>query len=144
MIKRGFIFGILIICIFLSTSFATANSNEEVIKSLISQRTDVLNMYYAGQSNKKDTIKKIEAITTDYLKDNDLENLKNYFQCDLERPVDYEFVKIDITYADKDVICAFVTIFWTSEGIKGVEDFTHTYSVICEKEENLYKLAQFF
>lgn len=146
MIKRGILLlhAFIIVCMYITTSFATTYSQEEIIKSLICQRTDTLNMYYAGQANKKDTMEKIELITTDYLKESDLQNLENFFQCDLERPVGYEFAKIDITYSDDDVICALVTIDWTSEGIKGRENFSHTYSIICEKEENLYKLAQFF
>ncbi len=146
MIKRGYITVTILIvfCLLVTTAFATANSQEQIVESLISQRTDILNLYYAGEADKKETMENISNVTTDFLKESDLKNLEAYFQCDLERPIGYEFSEIDVTYYDDEVICALVTIEWMAEGIKGREDFSHTYSVICVKEENLYKLAQFF
>ena len=76
--------------------------------------------------------------------DIDIENLEKYFQCDLEQVRGYKIRDIKVTYSDKDVICANATIDWAAEGLKGADNFVHTYSIICEKEENLYKMAQFF
>lgn len=126
------------------TANSAACSDEAIVENLICRRTDALSLYYAGEVNKEKTMETIKAVTTDFLRDEDLENIEKYFQCDLEQLVDYEIEDIDITYSDGDVICAFVTITWKSEGLKGREDFSHTYSVICEKEENLHKIAQFF
>ena len=143
--KKGVIlFIVVIVMVFITTAFATANSNEDIVKNLICQRTDTLGLYYAGKINKKEAMTKISSITTDFLKDEDLDNLEKYFQCDLEQLVDYEIIEIDVNYSDEEVICAMVTIDWKANGLKGEEDFSHTYSVICKKEEKMYKLAQFF
>ena len=136
--KKGVkIFIIVFLSLIVTTVFATANSQERIVEDLICQRTDTLGLYYAGKVNKEDTITKISKITTDHLRDYDLENLEKYFQCDLQQLVDYKISEIN-------VICALVTIDWQAEGLKGRDDFSHTYSVICKKEENFYKLAQFF
>ena len=135
---------IVLICIILATVYAMANSKEQIVEKLITKRTDALSLYYSGYADKEDTKTIIEKITTDYLRDEDLANIDRFFQSDLEQINGYKITKIDITSADEDVICAYVTIDWNSQNYEEEENFIHTYSTICKKEENLYKLAQFF
>ena len=143
--KKGvYILIVLVISVLFATLFASADSDEEIIKNLISERTDTLSYYYAGLADKKDTMAKISDITTDFLREEDLGNLERYFQCDLEQVVDYKIRDIKVNYSDEDVICAEVVVDWKSNGLRGMENFSNTYSVICKKEENIYKLAQFF
>lgn len=142
--KKTAILAAVLLLMGIFTVNSAACSDEAIVEELICRRTEALSLYYAGEVNKEKTMETIESVTTDFLRDEDLENLEKYFQCDLEQLVDYEIEDIDITYSDGDVICAFVTINWKSEGLKERDDFSHTYSVICEKEENLHKIAQFF
>ena len=143
--KKGvYILIVLVISVLFATLFASADSDEEIIKNLICERTDTLSYYYAGLADKKDTMAKISDITTDFLREEDLGNLERYFQCDLEQVVDYKIRDIKVNYSDEDVICAEVVVDWKSNGLRGMENFSNTYSVICKKEENIYKLAQFF
>ena len=142
--KIIYIFLTILVCVLITTVIASANSSEKIVEDLICQRTDVLSLYYAGELNKKDTIEKIKEITTSHLRQSDIENLEKYFQCDLEQVRGYKIRDIKVTYSDKDVICANATIDWAAVGFKGADNFVHTYSIICEKEENLYKMAQFF
>lgn len=142
--KKTAILAAVLLFMGIFTVNSAACSDEAIVEDLICRRTEALSLYYAGEVNKEQTMETIKAVTTDFLRDEDLENLEKYFQCDLEQLMDYEIEDIDITYSDGDVICAFVTIKWKSEGLKGRDDFSHTYSVICEKEENLLKLSQFF
>ena len=142
--KIIYIFLTILVCVLITTVIASANSSEKIVEDLICQRTDVLSLYYAGELNKKDTIEKIKEITTSHLRQSDIENLEKYFQCDLEQVRGYKIRDIKVTYSDKDVICANATIDWAAEGFKVADNFVHTYSIICEKEENLYKMAQFF
>lgn len=144
MIKKTALLAAVLLSMGIFTVNTAACSEEAIVENLICRRTDALSLYYAGEVNKEKTMETINTVTTDFLRDEDLENLEKYFQCDLEQVLDYEIEDIDITYSDDDVICAFVTINWKSEGVKGRDDFSHTYSVICEKEENLLKLSQFF
>lgn len=142
--KGVYILIVLVISVLFATLFASADSDEEIIKNLICERTDTLSYYYAGLADKKDTMAKISDITTDFLREEDLGNLERYFQCDLEQVVDYKIRNIKVNYSDEDVICAEVVVDWESDGLRGIENFSNTYSVICKKEENIYKLAQFF
>lgn len=143
--KKGVIlFIVVLVIVLITTAFAIANSNEDIVKDLICQRTDTLGLYYAGKINKKEAMTKISSITTDFLKEEDLANLEKYFQCDLEQLVDYKITEINVNYSDDEVICAMVNIDWKANGLKGEDNFSHTYSVICKKEEKMYKLAQFF
>lgn len=142
--KGVYILIVLVISVLFATLFASADSDEEIIKNLICERTDTLSYYYAGLADKKDTMAKISDITTDFLREEDLGNLERYFQCDLEQVVDYKIRDIKVNYSDEDVICAEVVVDWKSNGLRGMENFSNTYSVICKKEENIYKLAQFF
>ena len=131
------------ICVFFTTSFAVKDANEDVVESLVCQRTDVLSSYYAGHEGKEETISIIEKIETGLLKKNDLENIEIYFQTDIDQVKGYTIKDIDITYEDDEMICANITIEWESESIMGKEKFINCYSVICEKKDNTYKLAQF-
>ena len=142
--KGVYILIVLVISVLFATLFASADSDEEIIKNLICERTDTLSYYYAGLADKNDTMAKISDITTDFLREEDLGNLERYFQCDLEQVVDYEIRDIKVNYSDEDVICAEVVVDWESNGLRGMDNFSNTYSVICKKEENIYKLAQFF
>ena len=142
--KGVYILIVLVISVLFATLFASADSDEEIIKNLICERTDTLSYYYAGLADKKDTMAKISDITTDFLREEDLGNLERYFQCDFEQVVDYKIRDIKVNYSDEDVICAEVVVDWKSNGLRGMENFSNTYSVICKKEENIYKLAQFF
>ncbi len=135
---------IVLLCIVLATVYAMAGSNEQIVERLIRQRTDTLRLYYSGQADKSDTKKVIENITTDYLRDEDLMNIDRYFHSEVDQVRAYEILDIDVFSADEDIICAYVTINWKAEGLDGKDDFTYKYSTICKKEENLYKLAQFF
>ena len=142
--KRGVFIIIIVVCVLFATLFVNANSQERIVENLICARTDILSNYYAGLISKEETMTKISDVTTDFLKEEDLTNLEKYFQCDLEQVVDYEILDINVDYWDDEVICAEVTIDWEAEGLKGRDNFSHTYSVICKKEENFFKLAQFF
>lgn len=135
---------IVLLCIVLATVYAMAGSNEQIVERLIRQRTDTLSLYYSGQADKSDTKKVIENITTDYLRDEDLMNIDRYFHSEVDQVRAYEILDIDVFSADEDIICAYVTINWKAAGLDGKDDFTYKYSTICKKEENLYKLAQFF
>lgn len=143
--KKGFLcIIILLMCLILGTAYAMANSNEQIVEKLITQRTDTLSLYYSGQVGKDETKEKIKNITTDFLLDEDLENIEAFFQSEVDQVRGYKITDIDVTQADEDMICAYVTIDWETEGLKGEDNFTYKYSTICKKEENFYKLAQFF
>lgn len=127
-----------------TTAFAIAGSEEAIVKSLICQRTDTLSGFYAGEIDREYAVEKIKSIETSHLMEEDLQNIDLYFRTDIEQVKKYSITRIDITQSDEDMICADVSIRWQSEGIQGKEEFNCNYSVICCKEENAYKLAQFF
>lgn len=137
---------IVAICILIAaaTGFAASGNEQTTIKSLISQRTDILNDFYNGKIQKKAATEMLTSMETDLLLAEDLKNLDLYFQTDIDQVQEYSFEKINIKQADKSLICADVTMLWKVEGLDGKDSFLHTYSVICEKEGKTYKLAQFY
>ncbi len=142
--RRAVCFSIICLIVIFTTAFAIASGDEAVVKNLIYQRTDTLSGFYSGEIEREDAINKIKSIETSHLMEEDLENIDLYFRTDIERVKKYLIKDLNITQSDKDIICADVAIEWQSEGLSGEETFTCNYKVICLKEENVYKLAQFF
>ena len=140
----GYIVVIIVIAVLSGSAYANANSSEKIVENLICKRIDTLNLYYTGQAEKDETEDIIQNITTGHLRDWDLSNIHSYFQTEIEQIDKYKITKIDVTKADESMICAYVTIEWETNSLKGEDNFTHTYSVLCEFEKNSYKLLQFF
>ena len=144
MIKKGYILFITLAVVIMASVHANANSSERIVEDLICKRIDTLNMYYTGQIEALETKEIIEDITAGFLRDADINNIDTYFQTEIEPIKRYDITKIDITKEDETMICAYVTIEWEAESLKGEDNFTHIYSVICENEKKSYKLLQFF
>ncbi len=143
--------GIKIILIFViiaaatvSFVFASSFGEKETVKELISLRTDILGRFYGGEIEKDDAVEMIKKIESGHLLKEDLQNIDLYFQTDIEQVRGYSFEDIIIRQSDEDMICADVTMKWDSEGIAGSETFSATYNVICYKDEDDFKLVQFF
>ena len=137
---------ILTVCgtVGLATALAAGDSQEAIIRDLISQRTDTMAGFYAGEIGRDEAIETISYMETDLLMQADIENIDRYFRTDIEQVKKYQFEHIRITDSHEDMICADVTIRWEAEGLDGREEFYHTYQVICVKEDNRYKLDQFY
>lgn len=142
--RRALCLSAICIIVMFTAAFTIASSEEAVVKDLICQRTDTLSGFYAGNIEKEDAVNKIKSIEMSHLMEEDIENIDLYFRTDIERVKKYSIKDLHITQSDEDIICADVEIEWQSEGLPGEENFTCSYKVICAKEENVYKLAQFF
>lgn len=144
--RRGYIMitAAVLGLITLSSVFASARTDEDIIRELVSLRTDTLSGFYAGEIDREDAIKTINSIEGDHLLKEDLQNIDLYFQTDIEQVKEYSFEKISVTKSEEDMICADVTMEWEAEGIDGTDNFTVTYNVICQKDKESYKLVQFF
>lgn len=144
-IKRGYILTASVcMLIAVSSIFASARSEEEILKDIISARTDILNDFYSGRIEKEEAIERITAIEGDNLLQEDIENIEKYFRTDIERIKKYSFKNIVVTKSKENMICADVTMTWDTEGTGGEESYESMYDVICYKEEKSYKLVQFF
>lgn len=130
--------------IVMATTFASAESDEEIVRSLICHRTDVLADFYSGEIDKDQVIDALKSSETGDLLEEDLNNIYLFFRTDVEQVKDYEITDVTITESDEKIICAEASVMWESVGLSGEEKFLCTYSVICSKENNEYKLAQFF
>lgn len=137
---------IVSVCILIGISsvFAAARSEEEILKDLISVRTDTLNEFYSGRIKKEEAIERITEIEDEQLLQEDIEKIERYFQTDIEQIKKYFFGDITITESEEKMICADVTIQWETEGAGTSESYETTYDVICYKEDKKYKLVQFF
>ena len=144
-IKRGYILTASVcMLIAVSSIFASARSDEEILMDIISDRTDILNEFYSGRIEKDEAIERITAIEAENLLQDDIENIEKYFRTDIERIKSYSFKNIAVTKSKENMICADVTMLWDTEGAGEEESYESTYNVICYKEEKNYKLVQFF
>ncbi len=144
-IRRMICLYAITLCVLGVTAYSLSGSDEAIVDNLICQRTDTLNDFYGGRLGKAETVEIIERIETEHQKEEDLQNINLYFQTDIEQVQAYEIEDIDITYTDEDMICANVTMGWILGELDENEDEIEvSYSVICKREENMYKLAQFF
>ena len=126
------------------TAIASADTEADVVTDLVTARTDAMSGFFAGELTREEALETLEEIETDLLKKEDMSNIDLYFRTDIEQVRGYSFEDVSVTLSDGEMICAKVTIKWNSEGLQGSEDFCHTYDVICIKEGNRYKLAQFY
>ena len=135
---------ILLIVLLLSTVMASGSGPESEITMLVTQRTDIMNEYFGGHILYKEAAERIDKIEKGRLLEEDLEAMKSFFQTDIEEITDYKIKAVDITDIDETLICAVVTIEWELYGTNGKEHMEEIYSVIAQKQENSYKLVQFF
>jgi len=130
------------ICIALF-SFKSDN-NEKIITELVCERTDIMEGYFCGQINLNDAVRAIKQIEKGRLLEEDIRNMKEFFQTDIEAVSMYEVTGTEITYKDENLVCAVMSILWETHGINGKDKTEEVYSVIMEKSENSFKLVQFF
>lgn len=142
--KYAIIISIAAVIVLMTTVLAMAGSDEKIVRDLIDERTVTLNNYYDGDMKKEEAREKIKKLETDNLMEQDLENIDLYFQTDIDRINEFEITSVKITHEDEDMICADVYIKWDVDTVTGSDSFICDYSVICVKEGNGYKLAQFF
>lgn len=154
------VFVAVCIVIMLTTVFATADSSEKVVRTLIDRRTETLNLYYQGDMSREEATALIKEIESGNLMEKDLKNMEDYFQTDIERVKDYKISSVEITHEDEGMICADVSMQWKVENVEAIaldeevttaegkrekiDAFLCKYSVICQKEGDAYKLVQFF
>lgn len=142
----------VIFCLLAAASFllSAVGSSESIVKELISRRIDVMDGYFSGQSTYKEACRSMEELESGQLLEEDKESFKNYFGTDIEKILDYTISEVEINYEDEYVICAFVAVDWTLQGAddlyraSGKQKKSVGYSVICEKEDNCFKLVQFY
>lgn len=144
--KKKAIIGGFLACFILVTTTAMAmpDTEERVIRELITVRNVTLSEFYDGGLTIEEAEETIRRIEGDMLMVTDLDNLERYFQTDIDQVQDFKIINIDVTKADEDLICADVSIKWDVEMITGTDSFICDYSVIAKKEKNSYKLVQFY
>ncbi|MCI8348047.1 MAG: hypothetical protein HFE74_01260 [Firmicutes bacterium] len=135
---------LVIIAILFTTVFAMAGSDEKIVRDLINERTETLNNYYDGSLQREEAASVIRKIETGNLMEQDLDNIDRYFQTDIDRIKEFELINIDITESSDEMICADIYIRWDVETLTGNDSFMCDYNIICIKEGETYKLAQFF
>lgn len=120
------------------------------ITALVGQRIEIMDAFFNGDLNIREASEALRRIEHGRLLQEDLSSFESYFQTDVERILHYQITVPEITYRDENVITALVQVEWTTEGIPAEEEDTAVcretayYSVILEKNENSYKIVQFF
>ena len=96
---------ILTVCgtVGLATALAAGDSQEAIIRDLISQRTDTMAGFYAGEIGRDEAIETIAYMETDLLMQTDIENIDRYFRTDIEQVKKYQFEHIRITDSHEDM-----------------------------------------
>ena len=132
------------VLIYTSAGAAAEENNDETVRRLVSMRTDAMNGYFASELSYWEAGDMLREAETGRLLHEDLKCLKQYFRTDIEEVTAYEIKEVIFSYESSDLLCAVVKIHWKTAGIEGEESFTLDYSAICEKEEEKFKLVQFF
>lgn len=128
---------------------ATQSESERIIKDLICARTAAMNEYFDGGISYKEACVILAEVEKDRLLAEDTESLNKYFATDIEQVKSYEISKVEINYADEDIICAFVEIKWEVNCVDGVyrdsnvAEIEAGYSVMAENCDGAFKLVQF-
>ena len=135
---------VVIIGLGLATALASAGDDEDVVKTLISKRTDAMNGFFASELNYKEAEALLVEAEAGRLLEEDLQHLKDYFRTDIEYIESYQISQVEFTEAEENLLCANVTIDWELEGMQGEERYRCDYSVICEKYGDTFRLVQFF
>ncbi len=137
-----------LLCVIILFSAASASS-EGIVRSVIRQRTEVMNDYFSGNLSYKEACQILRSTESGVLLEEDIEALTNFFATDIEEVCGYKINNIEINYEDEDIICAFVSMNWVVRGLdelyrgSGKKEITGNYSIIIEKEDSAYRLAQF-
>lgn len=128
---------------------AGSAGSEGIVRSAICQRTEVMNDYFSGELSYKEACQILRDTESGVLLEEDIDALTNFFATDIEEVCGYKIKNIEINYEDEDIICAFVSMDWVVRSLdelyrsSGTAEITGNYSIIIEKEDSTYRLAQF-
>ena len=116
----------------------------ERIVELVSRRADTMNGYFAGEVEFMHASEQLHDVEMGELLEDDLWNLQAYERTDIEVIQNYEIRDVILLNEDENNVSARVTVEWIVYGIDGMDQFTSTYEVSCEKQGETLKLVEFF
>ena len=132
----------------LAYDYATEATGEEIrtekVTDLVIQRTEAMNGYFAGEIEYLHASEQLQDIETGDLLEEDIASLKAYERTDIEIIENYEITEVTMQQQDGDGLTAKITVDWTVRGIGGLDKFSATYDVMCEKQGETLKLVEFF
>lgn len=141
---------LVLLLVFILILFSSGTGSEGIVKNALCKRTNAMNDFYLGKSTYQEACERLSKIEQGRLLDEDRNSLKSFFGTDIEEVVDYDVQDIVIHYEDEDVICAFLSVEWQVNGADGLyrgsdlQKIVGNYSVILEKNDNIFKFVQFY
>jgi len=133
---------VVIIAISIFSGF-TGQSDTDYVKSLLEQRTDVLQKGFYGQTLLDETEKKLVEIETYPLLTEDIENLREWEASELDIVNQMNFIKVEKTHNFLRYKTYNVTISWDMRSLSENYTMRGDYYVVLKKDGLDYKLSQF-
>lgn len=133
----------VLVIIFLTAGIIARPSDyNREMKSLISQRIDILDEYYSNKTDFDDSRDKLEKVEAGSLLKKDVRAMKDYQATDLDQVTDYRIRMQSCRKTSYGIIKGKVEISWIMRGYDGTKEEKHQYFFTGEINQKNTKLTQ--
>lgn len=133
---------LLIIAVSLLSGF-TYHDDTELLKSMLIERTQILQDGFFGITDRKYAESIIAEFETQPLLSEDIKNLRSYNETDFDRVEKMTFVSVEKQSSFMEYVTFKVTILWNMRNPEGKYETYGTYYVVMKKAGNSYHLSKF-
>lgn len=142
--KKKIIGAIILVLLIITIMPRNRNFGENEITHLVVERANTMNNYYSNKIDYASAACKLQEIESGSLLETDKNNLKCYFNTDIDLVQTCTVQSVSIKEETEDLLCADVNVYWYTSGLDGEVELTREYFVICEKDGEKFKLVGFF
>ncbi len=142
--KKKIIGTIVLVLLIITIMPRNRNFGENEITQLVVERANTMNNYYSNRIDYASAAYKLQEIESGHLLETDKNNLKCYFNTDIDLVQTCTVQSVSIKEETEDLLCADVNVYWCTSGLDGEVELTREYFVICEKDGEKFKLVGFF
>lgn len=133
---------LIIIIISLLSGF-TYHDDEELLKSMLIERTQILQDGFFGMTDRKYAENMITELEVQPILSEDVKNLRGYEQTDMDRVEKMTFVSVEKKSNFMGYITFEVQILWDMRSPEGKYETYGTYHTVLKKTGNSYYLSKF-
>ncbi|MEG1067219.1 MAG: hypothetical protein RR313_03805 [Anaerovoracaceae bacterium] len=143
--KKLYVVNICVILIIALTAGITKMpvNKEKKIKSLITNRIEILNDYYLEKYNYETAFDKLAKVEYGQLLKRDLKNFEDYKQTDIDEIVHYSIKKLNIRESGYGYLEGNTEIFWVIKDLEKEYKSKNKYEFMCQKINGKYKITKF-
>lgn len=142
--KKKILGAIILVLLIVIITPRNRNFGQNEITHLVVERANTMNNFYSNRIDYAAAACKLEEIESGNLLETDKNNLKCYFNTDIDLVQTCTVQSVSIKEETEDLLCADVNVYWCTSGLDGEVELTREYFVICEKDGEKFKLVGFF